>query len=563
MAEFIKSLAVSMNAAGLSPRATALFKQAMTVQPFRWGRKAKIIGGVCLAVALRESHRPISLDDIAFLLDEPAPRLKRTFLSLISLLKLNVSTLDPSVHISTLHSYLTSELQGQQDTILPSSLVQLLEPLSLRAVSATANSLCTLLARLSSNALHLPTPPTACAIFMLALEAENRATFKNLSELGQILGSRVHAGKGVVMSRYKTIQDEVHNWIEAVAWLEKFSAKDGRAKVSKRLVVARGLKDVVQFQEEIWQEIKRPKLTLDLSDDEESQLSASRSASPALTSSETLKRESCIRTRKRQKTRHFLQGASQFLLDPLSSPIPFSNTSPYLRDMPGPNDGSFTIDLPLTSFLLMAPSSSLVTKRPPTRLQKLAILRGGADEILDNELFDEGELEGMLRSEDQIDGLRQVLGWDVNGSGSDPEAEQYVGNTVKSRRTGNKREGGSKKDGESRKSRVNMEALAQFLQEDKGNDEDNDNDAMLGLELDYFSDKADSCDDDPTHSVGFDNNVSKDEQENESYSNKEGSYSAVPSQTLRDPEEEVLIDNWRPASPEGGAYLDYYDEEYD
>lgn len=34
-------------------------------------------------------------------------------------------------------------------------------------------------------------------------------------------------------------------------------------------------------------------------------------------------------------------------------------------------------------------------------------------------------------------------------------------------------------------------------------------------------------------------------------------------QPLQTMEEEFVIDDWRPVSPEGGAFFDNYDEEYD
>jgi len=50
------------------------------------------------------------------------------------------------------------------------------------------------------------------------------------------------------MSRYKLVQDQVASWIEHVPWLDKYTSKGGRAKVSKRTIVARGLKDAVELQ---------------------------------------------------------------------------------------------------------------------------------------------------------------------------------------------------------------------------------------------------------------------------------------------------------------------------
>jgi transcription factor IIIB subunit 2 len=66
------------------------------------------------------------------------------------------------------------------------------------------------------------------------------------------------------MTRYKTIQDEVASWVENLPWLDKYETRGGRAKVSKRLVVARGLKDVIRFQEDIWQQRSKPALPSEL-----------------------------------------------------------------------------------------------------------------------------------------------------------------------------------------------------------------------------------------------------------------------------------------------------------
>ncbi len=65
MHEFIKSIAGRLSFSGSATRAQAVFDQAMSKGGLRWGRKAKLVAGASLAVALRESHKSDSLRDIA------------------------------------------------------------------------------------------------------------------------------------------------------------------------------------------------------------------------------------------------------------------------------------------------------------------------------------------------------------------------------------------------------------------------------------------------------------------------------------------------------------------
>ena len=65
MHEFIRTLASNLSQPGVAIRAQTIFDQAMTRGHFRWGRKSKRVAGVSVAIALRESHKGISLRDIA------------------------------------------------------------------------------------------------------------------------------------------------------------------------------------------------------------------------------------------------------------------------------------------------------------------------------------------------------------------------------------------------------------------------------------------------------------------------------------------------------------------
>ena len=65
MYEFIRTLAGRLSCQSSVSRSQAVFDQAMAKGNFRWGRKAKLLAGASLAIALREANKSDSLRDIA------------------------------------------------------------------------------------------------------------------------------------------------------------------------------------------------------------------------------------------------------------------------------------------------------------------------------------------------------------------------------------------------------------------------------------------------------------------------------------------------------------------
>jgi transcription factor IIIB subunit 2 len=523
------------------------------------------VAGACLSIALRESNRPDLLRDISSVLKIPTVALKREFNSVTSLLKLTLSLVDPAVHITTFQSHLTSALrEHQHESGLPASLIETLQPLCLRSVANTAVSLSQLFARLNPghDIFHLPTPPTACSIFILALEAENRVVLNPLSDLAQYLGARCHVVKEVVMARYRTIQDEIALWIEKIPWLDKYESKGGRAKVAKRLIIARGLKDVISFQEEIWQKTVQPVLELDLSDDENEGEEDSSAISGSLDIS---------RPRKRQKVSHVLAQATNFLLNPLGHAVPASK---FPASTPTGN-ASGTSELPLATYILTASS---LTSHPPTRLQLLALDRGGVNEeqIPDEDLFAEGELEKMLRNEGEVQMLRERYGWEQGGE--DAKLDEVDASSKKSRIPRKSRTKAStseeglevdKLDGavlipRKKKTRLNVEAMALFL---AGKTNENDGletgaiDDMNATVMMHLADSVGSSEDEDEEITVL-GNVYR----HENWTRPDDDYSLRlgPTQSMgEDADEEVVLEPWCSSTPERGATDSRYEEEYD
>ncbi|KAK0483489.1 hypothetical protein IW261DRAFT_1674078 [Armillaria novae-zelandiae] len=586
MHEFINSLANILSVPALASRATTLFTQAMAAGNFRWGRKAKLVAGACLSIALRESKRPDFLRDIAFILDQQYAQLTRALSSVLSLLNVSLTSSDPFFHIPNLQSHLSSVIRDEVEAInLPPSLVTVIKPLDQTSVTKTCRSLSDLLARMSPSDTVAVTQihGTACAIFLLALEAEVRATLPSLGELGACLAARYSVGKGLVMNRYKAIQGDIATMMEGVQWLDQYQKKNnGRAKVSKRLLVARGLPDVLSWQDEIWrQKIEdqgRPILHLDCDCDEDVDLNdheidQANSASSHPNSVVLSARELDMRPRKKQKTRHALSEASQFLLDPLSGSLPLSALSvkPSIteytrRNLQRKNESQdLHTYLPLTSYILAAPLTALQSSRKPTRLQLLSVARGGASpsEVDDNELFEEGELEGLMRSEEEIQDLIDI--WErekLMDVDSDQERQaQKAKDKAKIRNKGGNENKENNHESLVGSKRVNTDALARFMADDYDDmQDDSSQDVVNVLGLGYSDDEDEDEDEDSR-----DNSINGIMMQN-AYSAL--GYKRKPSpdtgQQPSDGSEVIILQGWRPPSPDGPSiHESRYDQEYD
>lgn len=589
MANFIKSLAVSMNASGLTPRATVLFTQAKSIGYFRWGSRARTVAGACLSLALRESKRPDSIHDISILLRCSPQLLSRTFISLASALKITTLSVDPSVYVATVQSHLSTILQEQQGASeISSPLLKALRSLSLVAVSNTARSLGRTLARTfpSESANKSSAASTACALFMLSLEAENRDTLASIGDLAKCIATRCHIGKGVVMSQYKAIQDQVAQLVEKVPWLEGYSQKGGRAKVSKRLVVARGLKDVIRFNEEIMQNTLLPDAEFELSsedgdfdweEDHDGDTGDDRvvpnnvqldQGSPSPSNADNQISADDRPPPKRRKIHHSLDEASRFLLNPfatLSSPSPSTSKRVPAASQPKPSISKF----PLTSYVLSTSSLSSVGQRPPTRLQLLTAARGGSDEdaIRDEELFAEGELQGLLRKDDEIAVMRRILDWEDNTDDEDVTPKSTKKRKLEERSAKGKQASGATAP-PAKKSRVNMEAFAKFMQGEECADGDDDTvDGGHGDGQDQFEYSLLGLD----NALGFAEDdggeeAIVEEQDDHPISTTLHAHQRSLCQDSGSGEEMVLeLDEWRPASPAGGGdcFENRYEEEYD
>ncbi|KZT24124.1 hypothetical protein NEOLEDRAFT_1068191 [Neolentinus lepideus HHB14362 ss-1] len=495
MQKFVHSLAASLGHLGLVPRALTLFDQVRGKTPkFRWGHKAKCIAGAALAIALREANKADSLRDIAYLITEPHISVARSFVYISRTLNITITPSDPTHYLPVLQNHLLSLLQHPPDSAspsidktanpLPSNIIDSIAPLipNLAGIVRTAASVCSLVYPSSVNTLSLssslpttlssltslPNPPAAVAALILSIEAELRRPLPQHSILADRLGNRIGAGKAAVMHRYKLISEAVLVGVENVPWLTKHEKKktkgagDGRSKVPKATVVVQGLKDVLSFWEDIWRkEVKsheRPVLDLEENDDDDggcysgdesvgstfTNSTGSEGSARSLSSLDT-----ATTSRKRKRGNRKLTQASQYLLSPLSSALPSGPRPPETKPAAVPHAVPGSPDLFSPAHLLTAHVASL--SAPPTRLQILAMERGGEEQVRDEELFEDGELESFMRTDSEVEVAKKMMDISEDDEQSERESQEVV---PKKRR---KEEGGTK--------RIDMDRLAALLVE--------------------------------------------------------------------------------------------------
>lgn len=455
--------------------------------------------------------------------------------SVTSALNIKLVHIDPTSHLTLLRNHVASILQNPSLGILPDALLTKLDPLVLSKVDQTARSLANRLAHLSPEIVEHSSQPTACAVYIIALEAAARAALPNLGDLAHCLASKCSIGRSIVLKRYQALEDIILSAMEQLPWLAKYQQSNGRSKVAKRVVVARGVEDVIQWYDNNWKKSiehsGRPTVVLQVDGQEDS----------ASDEEGSLTLEPLLKRRKKQ---HGLDAAAQFLLDPLNAPLPTSSHEagiPVDTSLSNPH-AAFLSHLPLTSYILASPTFCLSLKAQPTRLQLLSVARGGSgtQEIVDDELFDPIEWASLWRSEEETKELEASGMFDL------PES-QRLAQQEKSKATRRKR----KRDAEKTPStKLNMDAFAQFMIDD---DSKIDEEQLLGL--DSLSD---------TDEFMFEDNIHVEKHEPYDDFQSNGS-SRAPLRLLSRSRDSgaVILEDWRPPSPDGGGYLVHYDEEYD
>lgn len=356
-------------------------------------------------------------------MDISSHALCRVFMQICTLLSLHVPPFDPLSILPHLQSHIKA-LVTSSDSPLPTALVNILQSLPPASVLRLASSLAILLNQLDGFSSPGPSSsPTACGLFIVALEGQAGHSLPSYTVLAQELSAKAGARKDLVMQRYRDISKVIEHWMADVPWLSTADHPDNklgtkRRKTSRRDIVASGIQDVVQFREDILRAQKRREtekpVAVALEVAEESDDSESDSNSRARRASgrkrERLEESSVSqpsRWLRLIRSRSVKPSVSHVDLASLSLLSPFHPFSPNLLS------SDISHDVPQTDSLQ---NQILTSSRFPadlefSRLQQLVVSRGGESNVGDDELFDEGELESFFRSEDEVNKIHGLFGW--------------------------------------------------------------------------------------------------------------------------------------------------------
>jgi len=309
---------------------------------------------------------------------------------------------------------------------------------------------------------------TACALLLLALEAHAGPPrpVPHALVLTAQLGAAIGARGAAVMARYRMLMDIIEADAARVPWLAGASAT-GSKRVSRRSWVAKVVLDVLHFHNEIEQaEITQRGgpigVDIEGGDDEDDMergnqdedevvldaqiatvelkmADSTESISHAHRGAHSTTGTTTGPLRRYKKPRTATTQAASFLLDPLAHCAPARTTLAH------------------TTYLLSSDTAESAVL--PTRLQLLAVERGNAEAIRDDELFSDNELEGIvIGTDEQADEERERRAQALHMMWGDERAEATeAGLIVETVQEGRRKE---------RKSRVDMDRLAALLGSD-------------------------------------------------------------------------------------------------
>jgi transcription factor IIIB subunit 2 len=335
------------------------------------------------------------------------------------LLKLQLPpTTDASIYLISLVKSIPSLID--HDSQLPASLRTFISPLSLESVLLLATSIAAI-----ANSVFLThnryLPAVACAFLMVALEGERGSELPSVGEFAAQLAKQVNSSKRTVMERYREVGRLLQDWKSELPWVGQTTSK---AKIQRK-DNSRWIKDVVTFQEECrraeWTKQAAGAQALDFAFEEiDSDLDDVDASTDqtfcAASDDDELPRSPHERKQRRLDAKsapetdrirpaayvHPPQPANVLHQRALKTAV----SSLLARgDVDNTLQNQMSLQS-LRSFILT--TGTLPTDSAPSRLAQLAAAKG-VDAVEDDELFDEGELERIMRPADEVEEVREHL----------------------------------------------------------------------------------------------------------------------------------------------------------
>ncbi|KDN42153.1 hypothetical protein RSAG8_07011, partial [Rhizoctonia solani AG-8 WAC10335] len=373
-------------------------EQAMRKGKFRWGRGAERVAGASICIALRETGKAESIREVAVHIQCRQDYLARTYRRVATLLGVKIEPMDPALLVSQIWNYIQECLTTSTPPSLPTELSKFLSALTSlgQAIIDLAHQLSNLTLRVSLTQGRQASL-VACALLMVSLSGEAGKPIPKSGVLASVLGERFGGSARSISDRIREIERLIEDWRHELPWADTDLPTNSRKRTIK---IASWIKDVVNFKDALWsKQIEAvahahysPSVE-DESDEEEDDMS-SRAGSYCTAGS---KRSSETQSTSGSKRPHLDRGY-------YDSGRPRAYVVEQSRRRPSPQETILASLLNPFSFSPTPVSSALGSTWEG--------LKNG-DNIADEDLFEEGELEGFIRSESDINALRAR--WEEEG----------------------------------------------------------------------------------------------------------------------------------------------------
>ncbi|KAG8764256.1 hypothetical protein FRC15_007699 [Serendipita sp. 397] len=366
------------------------FDAAMSKGDFRWGAEAKLVSAISVAISMMESKKLDVIPSIARLLNEDVPKLLKMWTRVVDTLDIQLRPTSFLLVLEALRGWIDDCLRGpySHPQILLNTFTQPNQ--TLESVFEMARAIDAFFQTQNSTPRD-PAASTACATLILAVESDRGSPFQSsdLTNLAKTLGGRAGAYFTRTLDCRREMMVVFEDWAKALPWSPNFRVTEEERiwAAPRQAAVIRVLSDVLQFQNEL-RELRRAK-GLDNLDPPQTGLSPT---------SEESALDPYIRWAPPKVAKRARAGqAAQRVVDQLLNP---KSTVTMPRSLKSSQEDVFERLCRIELQVLHG------VNQPLTRLQALCLRRGGESNVIDEELFEPGELESYQNGEE----VAQYLG---------------------------------------------------------------------------------------------------------------------------------------------------------
>ncbi|KAG8961651.1 hypothetical protein FRC03_005108 [Tulasnella sp. 419] len=272
--QLTKTLTKRLGYPNLSERAETLLRSTVEKGDCKWYARPAAVVGACTFIVLREHNAPLTLEEVALYLSLPPSRISSRLVRILYLHEMKLSPSDPLHQVPVALNVISDIISNKTSSTTPSTLRTYLSSVDLNSTLNLAGSLYHLTRR-----VHLThnrsTSQVACALLILAMEGVTERVVPCLPQLVDALAKRFNVSGKVVLERYNEMQTLIAEWKVGLPWLVSDKANPMSSITGKKRQRTLGLredhasliKDVIAFQEDLWQKEQASKKVPELGDD--------------------------------------------------------------------------------------------------------------------------------------------------------------------------------------------------------------------------------------------------------------------------------------------------------